>query len=72
MLARFGPALPGAFVFLMPAEVLAVDHRELNASPDDFAPPAAGLVPLLKEEGVEDGLEMPGCVEPGDWIWTDV
>lgn len=50
--------LPGAFVFLMPAEVLAVDHRELNASPDDFEPPAAGLL-LLKEGDwdARDGLD---------------
>lgn len=74
ILARLGPALPDVFVFvLMPAEVLAVDQRELKASPDDLAP-ADLLVLLLPKEGL-DGREGLGCDEPGvadGWIWTEV
>lgn len=76
MLARFGPALLGVLVFLMPAVVLAVDHKELNASPpDDFAPLADLLalkVPFWVD--VREGLENWGAPEAeGDgWIWTEV
>ena len=47
MLARFGPALLGVLVFLIPAVELAVDQRLLNASPPGGLAPPAGLLVLV-------------------------
>ena len=63
-------------VFLMPAEVLAVDQRLLNASPPVLdAPPAGFEAVVLLKDGVEDGME--GLIGPVPamgvgWIWTEV
>ena len=56
MLARFGPvALPGVFVFLIPAPALAVDHKDPNASPPEDLD-VAGLLLVNEAVEVREGL----------------
>lgn len=74
MLARFGPEFPDVLDFvLMPAEVLAVDQRELKASPDGLA--LAGLLEILLPKDwvdVSEGLGWDAPVVADGWIWTEV
>lgn len=65
----------------MPADVLAVDQRELNASPPDddlaAAPGFDAALLLLLKDGVEDVSEgLFWVTEPVAvgfcWTWTEV